>query len=85
MPEPSQSIDEALRQIWRAVLNVADVGPDDNLVDMGGSSLTAMRLTAQISAALGVDVPMYVVLGDTTFGALVAAIRDLKEQQSASA
>lgn len=46
-------MEECLRRIWVEVLGCSpDIGPDDNFVQLGGDSVTAMRLVA---AAQGVN------------------------------
>ena len=37
----------ALAEIWRAVLGIEEVGPEDDFFDLGGHSLAAMRVVAK--------------------------------------
>ncbi|TXS22347.1 acyl carrier protein [Streptomyces sp. adm13(2018)] len=43
-------------RIWAEVLGLPDVGPEDDLFDLGGHSLTVVRIAARIRDALGVEV-----------------------------
>ncbi|MGC4059582.1 MAG: amino acid adenylation domain-containing protein [Aquabacterium sp.] len=45
-----------LAAIWRELLEVAEVSPQDNFFDLGGHSLLAMRAIGQIADATGVRV-----------------------------
>ena len=44
---PRSDTEPALAALWRQVLNVTDVGLDDDFFDCGGDSLTALRLAAR--------------------------------------
>ena len=47
-----------LAEIWRDVLAVGDVGPDDDFFDIGGNSLTAIQVTARIQELLAEELPV---------------------------
>ena len=77
------AIEEALAALWRETLNVPRVGTDDNFLDLGGNSLAAMRIASRLQDILGLEVPVSVILTDTTFGGLVDAICGCFGQQQA--
>ncbi|WP_120313417.1 non-ribosomal peptide synthase/polyketide synthase, partial [Mycobacterium mantenii] len=52
---PSTALEEALAASYARVLGVERVGVDDSFFDLGGDSISAMRLTAAINASLGVE------------------------------
>jgi acyl carrier protein len=41
--------------VWRAALNVGQVGLEDNFFDLGGHSLLMVQVQQQLKAALGRD------------------------------
>jgi acyl carrier protein len=47
-----------LRDMWLEVLQLPDVGVDDNFIHIGGNSLTAIRLTSRINEAFQMDLPL---------------------------
>ncbi len=50
---PENSIQRTLAGIWRDVLNLESVGPDDNFFDLGGHSLLAVQVHRRIREAIG--------------------------------
>ena len=52
---PATAIEELLTGIYAQVLGVERVGVDDSFFDLGGDSLSAMRLIAGINTALDAD------------------------------
>jgi len=44
-----------LQTVWRRVLGLGDFDPAENFFDLGGDSLTGMRLVSEINRELGVD------------------------------
>jgi amino acid adenylation domain-containing protein len=59
-----------LAGIWRTLLEVEQVGPDDDFFAIGGHSLLALRLVERIRAEFGVDVPLVQVFRGATLSAL---------------
>ncbi|MEV8517133.1 condensation domain-containing protein [Dactylosporangium sp. NPDC051484] len=47
---------EPVLAIWRDVLGNHAIGPDDDLFDLGGDSLTATQIIARMRKTLGIDV-----------------------------
>ncbi len=49
---------DRLAGFWRDVLNVAHVHPDDRFLELGGDSLSALRLIALVNDAMGIRVSL---------------------------
>ncbi|WP_326558935.1 non-ribosomal peptide synthetase [Micromonospora sp. NBC_01796] len=60
-------------EIWRQVLRIDDIGPDDDLFDLGGHSLTVTQIAARMRRQLGIDLPLHVFFDSPTINGLVAA------------
>ncbi|MFF8805507.1 non-ribosomal peptide synthetase [Streptomyces omiyaensis] len=67
-----------VRRIWAEVLGLPDVGPEDDLFDLGGHSLTVVRIAARIRDALGVEVDLDVFFDVPTPAGIAAAVRALR-------
>ncbi|MEV0132074.1 amino acid adenylation domain-containing protein [Dactylosporangium sp. NPDC050688] len=65
--------------IWQEVLRIDDIGPDEDLFDLGGHSLTITQIAVRIRKRLGVDVPLDVFFDTPTIDGVVAAIAELRE------
>lgn len=66
---------DAFRDAFRQVLGHADVSADDNFFTLGGDSLKATGLTAQLKALLGVEATVADVFAAPTPAALEARLR----------
>jgi acyl carrier protein len=56
--DPYTPIEEELLGVWRAVLGLAEIGRDDNFFQLGGHSLSAMRLAAVIETAFNTRIQL---------------------------
>jgi acyl carrier protein len=55
---PATDVEQTLCEIYAQVLGVDRVGVDDSFVELGGDSLSAMRLVTAIRAALDIQVSL---------------------------
>lgn len=65
-----------VRKIWAEVLNLPDVGPEDDLFDLGGHSLTVIQIASRIRDALGVELDFDVFFDVPTPTGIAAAVRE---------
>ncbi|MFE0458772.1 amino acid adenylation domain-containing protein [Kitasatospora sp. NPDC058965] len=59
-----------LHEIWCEVLGVAAIGPDEDLFDLGGHSLTMARIAARALDRLGTELPLHVFFDAPTIHGL---------------
>jgi amino acid adenylation domain-containing protein len=57
-PAPQDEITGEITVIWQEVLKIADIGPDEDLFDLGGHSLSITRISSRIHQRFGVQVPL---------------------------
>jgi amino acid adenylation domain-containing protein len=68
-------IEERILTLCRDVLNVDSLSDNDNLLALGGNSITAMRLSTRIGEQLGIQVePAEILLADS-LSELIASLR----------
>ncbi|MEU5957810.1 amino acid adenylation domain-containing protein [Streptomyces sp. NPDC047525] len=76
-------LERAVAGIWRQVLGVDRIVPDDNFFDMGGNSLLAAELLAKVRASLGVMITQVrplirLLLDDATLRGFAAAVQSAR-------
>lgn len=82
----ASALELALSDIWRELLKVRKVGPDDDFFDLGGDSLLAVRVFERMQALTGVNLPLATLLTAPTVRRQAAAFRaaGAKEVKAAS-
>lgn len=53
--EPATELEQGLASLWSRFLGISPIGANDNLFELGGDSLLAIQLLAQVRSAYGVD------------------------------
>lgn len=72
---PATPTEEILASIYAEVLGIERVGRDDSFFDLGGDSLSAMRVIAAINASLAIRLNVGALFDHPTVGQLVTRIR----------
>lgn len=85
---PESPLEVLIAGIWRDVLEMEEVGIDDDFFDLGGDSLTAVELATQlvedIETAFGVELdPEITLIEFSTVRSLSGHVTELLELQSA--
>ncbi|MEO0968281.1 MAG: amino acid adenylation domain-containing protein [Cyanobacteria bacterium J06639_18] len=76
---PRDSLEMQLVQIWECILNVRPVGIRDNFFKLGGHSLIAVRLMAQIQQQLDKNLPLATLFQNPTIEQIADIIRQKSE------
>ncbi len=58
---PRNEIEETIASIWSEVLDIQDIGVNDNLFNLGGDSITAIRILSRIREEFEIDIPLSVL------------------------
>ncbi|MFD1830372.1 amino acid adenylation domain-containing protein [Streptomyces desertarenae] len=72
---PRDEYEKALAELLGEVLHLPAVGVHDNIFDLGGTSLTAMRLVVLIEQRYGVGIPLSEFVAAPTVAELAARLR----------
>jgi len=71
---PSNEFEEILHEIWSEVLNIQQIGVQDNFLILGGTSLAAIRIATRMEEAFELDIPVNRVFEYPTIAELGAHI-----------
>ncbi len=71
---PRTPTEQRLAEIWRIVLSMDRVGVRDNYNDLGGDSLMAATIFAEIRARFGISVPLSSFIETPTIESLASRI-----------
>jgi acyl-coenzyme A synthetase/AMP-(fatty) acid ligase/aryl carrier-like protein len=71
-------LERELAAIWRESLELERVGIDENFFDIGGHSLSAMRMVVRIRSVLGIDVPIACLFQNPTIETLAMAMDGMR-------
>jgi amino acid adenylation domain-containing protein len=79
---PRTELERAMAEIWQRVLSVDRVGMYDDFFKLGGHSLMAVRLFAEIERKLGARLPLSALFETTTIAGLTEAIELDRRQET---
>jgi acyl carrier protein len=71
---PSTPTEQAVAEIWQEVLGIDRVGLDDSVFELGGDSVSAVRVSQRLSEKLGVSVSPVRIFSASTVRALAATL-----------
>ncbi len=72
---PVNHTQERLAEMWQSILEQPKVGIHDDFFDLGGHSLSAMRLVAAIRRQWNIDLPLRTVFSHATIAQLAPLLR----------
>ncbi|HEX6911067.1 MAG TPA: phosphopantetheine-binding protein, partial [Longimicrobium sp.] len=79
---PADDLEARLVALWRELLGVEEIGVTQDFFELGGNSLLALRLFAQMNRVLGSQLPVAALFAGPTVRQLADALR---EQQASPA
>jgi len=82
---PRTGLEQAIAEVWRAVLQVEEVGVDDSFFDLGGHSLLMIRAQVQLVEALGREIPIVDLFTYPTVRSLARHLTGAEGEESFSA
>lgn len=66
LTRPSTELEQVIEAVWQKLLQVDEVGVDQNFFDLGGHSLLVMQLHQELQDTLGTQFPLIELFGVTT-------------------
>lgn len=74
LTRPCSPIEEVLLDIWAGVLQLDQVGVDDNFFERGGHSLLATRVISRIREAFQIEIPIQALFESPTIAELARSV-----------
>jgi acyl carrier protein len=68
---------DKLSEIWRNVLGIVAIGPQDDFFALGGNSLKAASMIFKTEQAFDVEIPLSMVAGSLTLDKMLALLETL--------
>src|SRR6185312_12398070 len=78
---PGSAVEEILAGIYAQVLGVERVGVDDSFFELGGDSLSAMRLVAAVNTGLDADLAVHVLFDAPTIAQLAPRLSEAADRR----
>ncbi|MBT5049855.1 MAG: AMP-binding protein [Rhodospirillaceae bacterium] len=79
-------LETALTGVWKSVLELDEISPDDDFFLLGGDSLLAATLFAEVSAVFGVELPLKAIFDDAaTIEGMAEIIGETRSASTAKA
>ncbi|MEM6612306.1 MAG: aminotransferase class V-fold PLP-dependent enzyme [Cyanobacteria bacterium P01_C01_bin.72] len=72
---PRTHAEEILANIWQEVLNLKEIGVNDNFFDLGGHSLLATRVISRVRQIFEIEIPLRSLFEKPTVASLAAYIQ----------
>jgi len=79
---PSSEIEKTIAGIWKELLGVDKVSKHDNFFDMGGNSLSVIRLNSQLKKVLKKDIPIVTLFNYPTISSLALHLSGGKRERT---
>jgi acyl carrier protein len=79
---PQTPVEETIAGIWQRHLGMDRVGMDDRFDDLGGTSLLAAMIFAEIEKTFAIRIPMATLLDAPTIGQLAQKVQRLVQLKS---
>ncbi|MGZ4113118.1 MAG: phosphopantetheine-binding protein, partial [Tumebacillaceae bacterium] len=77
--EPRTATEQKIAEIWSRVLQIGPVSVHDDFFDLGGDSLIATRVLAQINGAFSIRLPLRAFFDQPTIAGLAEEVEQLRD------
>ena len=78
---PTDALEAELASIWTEILGIRSVGAHDDFFEVGGHSLAAMAMLAEVKKRVGKSIPNHVLFHSPTIASMASYIRSAPDRQ----
>ncbi|MBW4579359.1 MAG: amino acid adenylation domain-containing protein [Tildeniella nuda ZEHNDER 1965/U140] len=79
---PRDEVERQLIEVWQDVLNIKPISIKDNFFDLGGHSLSAVRVCAQVEKVFGKSLPITTLLQSPTVEEIATILRKTETEET---
>lgn len=76
------TVERTVTEIWKDVLNMPDQRKDATFFELGGQSISAVRITARVEDELGIEVDLDVLFDDPDLETFVRTVTAMAAHSS---
>ncbi|MCM2515379.1 amino acid adenylation domain-containing protein [Streptomyces griseoincarnatus] len=73
---PSGPAEELIARVWSELLDVTEIGADDDFFALGGHSLLATRVVSRLTTLTGAEIPLHLVFENSVLADLARLLPD---------
>jgi acyl transferase domain-containing protein len=73
---PANSTEQRIAEIWEELLGIHPIGVHDEFLRLGGNSLLAIRVAAELREAFQIDFPLAALLKSSTVAEIALLVED---------
>ena len=73
---PRNEIEELIHDVWSEVMQIKKIGIHDHFIELGGDSLTAIRVVIRINEAADLNLPINIIFQKNTIAQLAEYMED---------
>jgi amino acid adenylation domain-containing protein len=74
---PLDPTEERIAAIWREILQIKDIAPQDSFFEIGGHSLNAIQMLSRLRDSFGIEVPLRELFDEPTLASLAVRANKL--------
>jgi acyl carrier protein/transcriptional regulator with XRE-family HTH domain len=79
---PTNELEKFIAETWQKSLGIRQIGVQDNFFDLGGDSLLAVQVIAQLRKAMNMDIPAVSLYEGVTIKSLAELLKSLQQEQA---
>jgi len=76
---PKNHLENQLQNIWQNLLNLERISVTQSFFQLGGNSLSAMKMAFEIHKQLGIEIPLWDIFDNPTISQIARLIQDREE------
>jgi len=73
---PAAELEKLIRNLWSEILDIDEVGPQDDFLELGGNSIQAMQIISRLNLEFEIEIPLQVLFDGATPADLSLALSE---------